>query len=238
MPDDVVTEDLQDLPCHRGCDGAQPQVAPGHLARRGEPESQPEQPDVEHQGNRDRTDMPVRTRDRMPDAAGDPGQDEGDDLAEPDDEDEADAAQEGPGEAGPPREGHLPDRVERVLRGAGHAARAEKGSDQADDQCDAGLVQRMHVRSQLGTDHRVLRERGLEHMLPQDGIVAEGDVKHCGQHEQQGEDRREGVVGEPGRRDSLPGHHRTSARPRAGTRASADVAGTCRRSGAACPLGS
>jgi len=119
------------------------------------------------------------------DPARDAGQQSGGDLAEADDEDQADAAQRRgrDGRRAAPRR-HRPHGVERVLHGHRHAAGAEQGAGQADDQGQAGAVQRADAALDLRPDHRVRAERRAEQVLAQRRIVAHRDVQQRDQHEQ------------------------------------------------------
>ena len=60
VADEVRAEDLHDLPADAGHDGADAQLARGHLARREDPERDHEEPDVDQRGERDRGDADPR----------------------------------------------------------------------------------------------------------------------------------------------------------------------------------
>ena len=195
VADQVPAEVLQDLPADRGDHRAQQHVPHPDLPGGADPERQPEHADVQRQRNQQRADARARARDHVPGPAGVAGQGDRDDQARPDDQDQPDAAQYRQREPGAPRVGHRPDRVQRVLDGAGHPECAEQRQDNADDERDPGAAQRVRVAAQLAADQRVLRERRVQQIVLQLRVAAQHQIQHGVQDQQQREDRRECVIG-------------------------------------------
>ena len=97
---------------------------------------------------------------------------------------------------------YLPDVAEGVLHRAGHAAGAEQQHHDADDQGQAGAGDRAEV-DRSAADHRVLRERRVQQVGAQLGVVLQRHVQDRDEDQQQREHREERVVGDE--RGEVPG---------------------------------
>ena len=194
MADVVPAEGLQRRPGYGPDGGAGRDVAPRQVLAGQDAEGQQEQDEVHHERD-------GQTEDRRPP------------MVAP----RTDASRRGGGQGQHPQhrehdqrpkrgleqvwavlEGDVPHRVQGGLGGLDHPQAGPESQRDPDGEDHAVPVERMDVSGDLGPDDREVGQRRVDDALLEVGIVAKDHAQDGHEHEQQGEQREEPVVGDQG----------------------------------------
>src|SRR5581483_3294403 len=194
VADVVAAEGLQKLVEEARADRSTAKLPPTHLARRQHSKSDPEETDVQRRREQHRADLPGHSEagsDR-----GQPAEDRGRERATAEEEQEDERATAGSDRIRSSLEWNPPEVVHRVLGGEedAHAGPDCSRNPEAERECTA--VKR--ASAQLGPDHRELAEGGVHDRVVEMAVPAQDKAEHRRHDEQEGEDRKERVVGDRG----------------------------------------